>query len=175
MPWLDFFVNSKHDWLINIMMPKFHLIPRNSDLRCLFRAQFYCVWNRESVCSHGRSWSSHRLMPLLLWFSCLWFWVAHEAKSWSRGGISVFSRALKCISCSGILSIIELPSSSIHFIILNHGHEIIFLEASCLSYWRKNWSCISIVPWFMNSLNRWDLLVVSHSCVVASFAGINWW
>ena len=48
VPWLDFFVNTKHNRLVNIMMPQFHLIPWNTHLRSLFGTHFdgVCDWKR---------------------------------------------------------------------------------------------------------------------------------
>jgi len=136
VPWLDFFVNSKDDRLVNIMMPEFHLITRNTHLRGLFGTHFDRVCDRKGILFHLRRRSSYWLMSLLSRFSSVWFWVTNHSKGRSRSGISIPTWALEGVSGSCILPIVKSSSSSVHLIIVNYRHEIVFLESTLLSDWR---------------------------------------
>ena len=77
MPWLDFFVNSEHNWLVNIMMPEFQIVTCDAALLAvLFGAEFHSIWDWEPIFeAHYLSWNWAR-PPLvrggLGWSGVLW-------------------------------------------------------------------------------------------------------
>lgn len=72
MSWLNLLVDSKHNWLVYIMMPELQIIALDASLvTVLFGAKFHCFWNGESILE-PHDFSRDRLCPFLMRSSLWW-------------------------------------------------------------------------------------------------------